>query len=255
MEKEIKVMTNIVKQTLIDRRNVILQEIQTSEAQRNELIVKRAEELFKEVLVDFPEISLSFSYGDTLYFNVDKKEIFSITSRRWGKDSNHYLNARSTDFYSFNVNSEFEYRRLIFNGKVAEVLYKGGMQSCIDQIFVEDDLLTIYKEQSDVLHTEDYALSREIDKMNREEAEEKRAKVLESFYNGEEVTFDEMRNIEYGRGRYDTVCRVVKLKCIDKNASGKKVTIEYTCLNYDRELVVGGVLEGVQTKYLIGQLV
>ena len=124
MEKEIKVTTNIVKQTLIDRRNVILQEIQTSEAQRNELIVKRAEELFKEVLVDFPEISLSFSYGDTLYFNVDKKEIFSITSRRWGKDSNHYLNARSTDFYSFNVNSEFEYRRLIFNGKVAEVLYK-----------------------------------------------------------------------------------------------------------------------------------
>jgi hypothetical protein len=250
MEKEIKVMTNIVKQTLIDRRNVNLQEIQILGAQRNELIVKRAEELFKEVLEDFPEINLSISYGDTLYFNVERKEILSINSRSWSGNSNHYLNT-----YSTNVDTEFEYRRLIFNGKIAEVLYKGGMQSCIDQIFVEDGLLVSYKEQEEILQAEDYALSREVDKMNREEAEEKRAKVLESFYNGEEVEFDEMRTIEYGRGRYDTVYRVMKLKCIDKNASGKKVTVEYTCLNYDKELVVAGIVEGVQTKYLIGQLI
>ena len=243
-------MTNIVKQTLIDRRNVNLQEIQILGAQRNELIVKRAEELFKEVLEDFPEINLSISYGDTLYFNVERKEILSINSRSWSGNSNHYLNT-----YSTNVDTEFEYRRLIFNGKIAEVLYKGGMQSCIDQIFVEDGLLVSYKEQEEILQAEDYALSREVDKMNREEAEEKRAKVLESFYNGEEVEFDQMRTIEYGRGRYDTVYRVMKLKCIDKNASGKKVTVEYTCLNYDKELVVAGIVEGVQTKYLIGQLI
>jgi hypothetical protein len=249
MEKEIKVMTNIVKQTLIDRRNVILKEIQILGAQRNELIVKRAEELFKEVLEDFPETSLSISYGDTLYFNAERKEILSINSRSWSGNSNHYLNT-----YSTFVDTEFEYRRLIFNGKIAEVLYKGGMQSCIDQIFVEDGLLASYKEQEEILRTEDYALSREIDKMNREEAEEKRAKVLESFYNGEEVEFDEMRTIQYGRGRYDAICRVMKLKCIDRNASGKKVTVEYTCLNYDKELVVAGKLEGVQTKYLISQL-
>ena len=242
-------MTNIVKQTLIDRRNVILQEIQILGAQRNELIVKRAEELFKEVLEDFPETSLSISYGDTLYFNAERKEILSINSRSWSGNSNHYLNT-----YSTFVDTEFEYRRLIFNGKIAEVLYKGGMQSCIDQIFVEDGLLASYKEQEEILRTEDYALSREIDKMNREEAEEKRAKVLESFYNGEEVEFDEMRTIQYGGGRYDAICRVMKLKCIDRNASGKKVTVEYTCLNYDKELVVAGKLEGVQTKYLISQL-
>ena len=243
-------MTNIVKQTLIDRRLVIAEELQILGAQRNELIVKRAEELFKEVLEDFPETSLSISYGDTLYFNAERKEILSINSRSWVGNSNHYLNT-----YSTNVDTEFEYRRLIFNGKIAEVLYKGGMQSCIDQIFVEDSLLAIYKEQEEILRTEDYALSREIDKMNREETEERRAKVLESFYNGEEVEFDEMRTIEYGRGRYDTVYRVMKLKCIDKNASGKKVTVEYTCLNYDKELVTAGKLEGVQTKYLIGQLI
>jgi hypothetical protein len=249
MEKEIKVMTNIVKQTLIDRRNVILKEIQILGAQRNELIVKRAEELFKEVLEDFPETSLSISYGDTLYFNAERKEILSINSRSWSGNSNHYLNT-----YSTFVDTEFEYRRLIFNGKIAEVLYKGGMQSCIDQIFVEDGLLASYKEQEEILRTEDYALSREIDKMNREETEERRAKVLESFYNGEEVEFDEIRTIEYGRGKYDTVYRVVKLKCIDKNASGKKVTVQFSSLRYDTQDVVVNEIGGIQTKYLIGEL-
>ena len=250
MEKEIKVMTDIIKQTLIDRRNVILKEIQILEAQKNELLVKRAEQILKEVLVDFPEVSLSISYGDTLYFNVDRKEILSINSRSWVGNSNHYLNT-----YSTNVDTEFEYRRLIFNGKVAEVLYKEGMQSCIDQIFVEDDLLTIYKEQVEALRTEDYALSREVDRMNREEIEGKRAKVLESFYNGEEVEFDEMRTIEYGRGRYDTVYRVMKLKCIDKNTSGKKVTVQFSSSRYDTQDVVINEIGGIQTKYLIGQLV
>ena len=242
-------MTNIVKQTLIDRRNVILQEIQILGAQRNELIVKRAEELFKEVLEDFPETSLSISYGDTLYFNAERKEILSINSRSWSGNSNHYLNT-----YSTNVDTEFEYRRLIFNGKIAEVLYKGGMQSCIDQIFVKDDLLAVYEEQEEMLQAEDYALSREIDKMNREEAEERRAKVLESFYNGEEVEFDEIRTIEYGRGKYDTVYRVVKLKCIDKSASGKKVTVQFSSLRYDTQDVVVNEIGGIQTKYLIGEL-
>tara|TARA_R110000823_G_scaffold512_2_gene2179 strand:- start:1145 stop:1897 length:753 start_codon:yes stop_codon:yes gene_type:complete len=250
MEEEIKVMTDIIKQTLIDRRNVILKEIQILEAQKNELLVKRAEQILKEVLVDFPEVSLSISYGDTLYFNVDRKEILSINSRSWVGNSNHYLNT-----YSTNVDTEFEYRRLIFNGKVAEVLYKEGMQSCIDQIFVEDDLLTIYKEQVEALRTEDYALSREVDRMNREEIEGKRAKVLESFYNGEEVEFDEMRTIEYGRGRYDTVYRVMKLKCIDKNTSGKKVTVQFSSSRYDTQDVVINEIGGIQTKYLIGQLV
>ena len=243
-------MTDIIKQTLIDRRNVILKEIQILEAQKNELLVKRAEQILKEVLVDFPEVSLSISYGDTLYFNVDRKEILSINSRSWVGNSNHYLNT-----YSTNVDTEFEYRRLIFNGKVAEVLYKEGMQSCIDQIFVEDDLLTIYKEQVEALRTEDYALSREVDRMNREEIEGKRAKVLESFYNGEEVEFDEMRTIEYGRGRYDTVYRVMKLKCIDKNTSGKKVTVQFSSSRYDTQDVVINEIGGIQTKYLIGQLV
>ena len=243
-------MTDIIKQTLIDRRNVILKEIQILEAQKNELLVKRAEQILKEVLVDFPEVSLSISYGDTLYFNVDRKEILSINSRSWVGNSNHYLNT-----YSTNVDTEFEYRRLIFNGKVAEVLYKEGMQSCIDQIFVEDDLLTNYKEQVEALRTEDYALSREVDRMNREEIEGKRAKVLESFYNGEEVEFDQMRTIEYGRGRYDTVYRVMKLKCIDKNTSGKKVTVQFSSSRYDTQDVVINEIGGIQTKYLIGQLV
>ena len=133
-------MTNIIKQTLIDRRTVIGEELQILAAQKNDLILKRAGELFKEVLKDFPQVSLGISYGDTIYFNVDRKEILSINSRSWVGNANHYLNT-----YSTTIDSEFEYKRLIFNGRIAEILYKGGMNECINTIFVEDGLLKVWK--------------------------------------------------------------------------------------------------------------
>ena len=243
-------MTNIIKQTLIDRRTVIGEELQILGAQKNELFIKRAEELFKEVLADFPQVSLGVSYGDTIYFNVDRKEILSINSRSWVGNSNHYLNT-----YSTTIDSEFEYKRLIFNGRIAEILYKGGMQLCINEIFVEDGLLGVWKEEAKVLHQEDFALRSEVEKMNREEVEERKAKALESFYSGEEVAFDKIQTISYGRGKYDTVVRVSKLKCIDKSVSGKKVTVQFTCVSYDTDKEVVHMKEGIQTKYLLGQLI
>lgn len=244
-------MTNIIKKTLIDRREVIGEELQALAAQKNDLILKRAEELFKEVLVDFPEVSLGISYGDTIYFNVDRKEILSINSRSWVGNANHYLNT-----YSTNIDSEFEYKRLIFNGRIAEVLYKGGMQLCINQIFVEDGLLAIYKEQINELYSENSILRSEIARIEREEAEERKAKALENFYAGNEVALPRMTDVATGRGRYDAVTRVVKLKCIDKNVSGKKVTVQFTCLDWkDAQKEHTLTVEGIQTKYLLDQLI
>ena len=244
-------MTNIIKKTLIDRREVIGEELQALAAQKNDLILKRAEELFKEVLVDFPEVSLGISYGDTVYFNVDRKEILSINSRSWVGNANHYLNT-----YSTNIDSEFEYKRLIFNGRIAEVLYKGGMQLCINQIFVEDGLLAIYKEQINELYSENSILRSEIARIEKEEAEERKAKALENFYVGNEVTLPRMTDVATGRGRYDAVTRVVKLKCIDKNVSGKKVTVQFTCLDWkDAQKEHTLTVEGIQTKYLLDQLI
>ena len=244
-------MTNVIKKTLIDRREVIGEELQALAAQKNDLILKRAEEIFKEVLVDFPEVSLGISYGDTVYFNADRKEILSINSRSWVGNANHYLNT-----YSTNIDSEFEYKRLIFNGRIAEVLYKGGMQLCINQIFVEDGLLAVYKEQVNELYSENSILRSEIARIEREEAEERKAKALENFYVGNEVTLPRMTDVATGRGRYDAVTRVVKLKCIDKNVSGKKVTVQFTCLDWkDAEKEHTLTVEGIQTKYLLDQLI
>ena len=243
-------MTNIIKQTLIDRRTVIAEELQILAAQKSDLILKRAGELFKEVLKDFPQVSLGISYGDTIYFNVDRKEILSINSRSWVGNSNHYLNT-----YSTTIDSEFEYKRLIFNGRIAEILYKGGMNECINTIFVEDGLLKVWKEQVSELHSENSILRSEIDRMNREEADMRKAKALENFYTGEEVVLDKLQTINYGRGRYDAVTRVVKLKCINKNTSGKKVTVEFTCLSYDTDQEIVHTKEDIQTKYLIDQLI
>ena len=243
-------MTNIIKQTLIDRRTVIGEELQILAAQKNDLILKRAGELFKEVLEDFPQVSLGISYGDTVYFNVDRKEILSINSRSWVGNSNHYLNT-----YSTTIDSEFEYKRLIFNGRIAEILYKGGMQLCINEIFVEDGLLKVWKEQVSELQKEDSTLRYAVSNMEKAEAEEKKAKALESFYNGEEVAFDKMKSISYGRGKYDTFVRVSKLKCIDKSVSGKKVTVQFTCVSYDTDKEEVHMKKDIQTKYLIDQLI
>ena len=243
-------MTNIIKQTLIDRRTVIAEELQILAAQKNDLILKRAGELFKEVLKDFPQVSLGISYGDTIYFNVDRKEILSINSRSWVGNSNHYLNT-----YSTTIDSEFEYKRLIFNGRIAEILYKGGMNECINTIFVEDGLLKVWKEQVSELHSENSILRSEITRIEREEADMRKAKALENFYTGEEVVLDKLQTINYGRGKYDAVVRVSKLKCIDKNVSGKKVTVQFTCVSYDTDKEIVHTKEDIQTKYLIDQLI
>lgn len=245
-------MTNVIKQTLIDRRTVIEEELQVLAAQKHDLIIKRAGELFKEVLKDFPQVSLGISYGDTIYFNVDRKEILSINSRSWVGNSNHYLNT-----YSTTIDSEFEYKRLIFNGRIAEILYKGGMNECINTIFVEDGLLKVWKEQVSELQKEDSTLRYAVSNMEKAEAEEKKAKALENFYTGGEVVLDTVRThvINYGRGKYDSVARVVKLKCIDRNVSGKKVTVEFTCLSYDTDQEIVHTKEGIQTKYLVDQLI
>ena len=91
--------------------------------------------------------------------------------------------------------------------------------------------------------------------MEKAEAEEKKAKALESFYNGEEVAFDKMKSISYGRGKYDTFVRVSKLKCIDKSVSGKKVTVQFTCVSYDTDKEEVHMKKDIQTKYLIDQLI
>lgn len=243
-------MTNIIKKTLIDRREVIGEELQILAAQKNDLILKRAGELFKEVLKDFPQVSLGISYGDTIYFNVDRKEILSINSRSWVGNANHYLNT-----YSTNIDSEFEYKRLIFNGRIAEILYKGGMQLCINEIFVEDGLLKVWKEQISDLHSENSILRSEIARIEKEEAEARKAKALENFYTGGEVVLDKLQTINYGKGRYENISRVTKLKCINKNTSGKKVTVEFTCLSYDTDQEIVHTKEDIQTKYLIDQLI
>jgi hypothetical protein len=91
--------------------------------------------------------------------------------------------------------------------------------------------------------------------LNREEADMKKAKALENFYTGGEVVLDNLQTINYGRGRYESISRVTKLKCINRNTSGKKVTVEFTCLSYDTDQETVHTKEDIQTKYLIDQLI
>ena len=92
--------------------------------------------------------------------------------------------------------------------------------------------------------------------LNREEAAIKKAKALENFYAGKEVVLDDLQVITYGyrKGSYENIFRVVKFKCIKKSTLGKKVTVEFTCLSYDRNTESTHTIEGIQTRWLIKYL-
>ena len=231
-------MTNIIKQTLSEKEATLLDSIDGLVAAEKQIILSRAKEAFAEAL-DFLPVELAMGY-DTIYFKVEGKEILSINSRY---EKQYYLNT-----YSTWIDGDFELKRLVFNGMVARVVLENS--NVYNEIFAKTEL----REEIAVLKEQLYAIKNEIDKINREELLEKQAKALESFYKGEEVAFEKARIIIYGRGKYDVIYRVSKLKCISANVSGKKVTIEFTCLSYDTEVEVTHKLEGIQMKYLIEHL-
>jgi len=74
---------------------------------------------------------------------------------------------------------------------------------------------------------------------------------------GKEVVYDKPTTITVGAGRYDYVQRVVSFKITNKNKSGKKVDVEFTCLNWGQDW--GGETtvahqSNVQVKYLENQI-
>jgi hypothetical protein len=243
-------MTNIIKNTLVEKQASIEAQLEAAALAKQELLEFRAKGFFAKALEEHPEVSIKISYLDSLSFKMDNKDILSIDSRGFDANAKYYLNT-----YSTWIESDFEIQRLIFNGKIASII---GSKDGLDQvglIFSKEGKMAEIAETMSTLRSELSLIKSEINRINREELLEKQAKVLENFYKGEEVIFDKMKIITYGRGKYDGLHRVVKLKCIDKNASGKKITVEFTSLSYDTNVEIVNKIEGIQTKYLVGELI
>ena len=230
-------MTNIVKETLLEKQATLLDSIDGLVAAEKQIILNRAKEAFVEAL-DFLPVELTMGY-DTIYFKVEGKEILSINSKY---EKQYYLNT-----YSTWIDGDFELKRLIFNGMVAKVVLVNP--NVYNEIFAK----TEFREEIAVLKGQLYAIKREVEAINVAEAakakEEKKAKLIA----GEEIEFNKLGTISYGSGKYNIVDRVKSIKV--EMTSKVKGTVTFKLQNYFEETFQEYVKENINIdKYILPHL-
>lgn len=247
-------MTNIqsleiVKAALLEKKGKIQEAIALhEEAFRHE---KKAlwEVVFQSELDTYLEVGVETG-RDWVRFSVGNKEIASISSRGY-KNDEFYFNT-----YSTFIESEFEYKRLIFNGKVAEkILYN---QESILEVFK-----TGYSKAGELesLYEQQYAIEREIRSKELDMIEVRKQEVINKLY-GEGMEFDVTKVFDFSRNFRNY--NVKKVRVDHATKSGKTVDLEVTYAvvdwSYDEEgtsirtekedRVV--VYEGIKMDYVLG---
>ena len=220
-------MTNTIKQTLNDRLEVVTQELAALAAEKNSRIIKKVKEEFQDAMMFLPEVELKTTYYDTVYFNFDGREILSIQSKGGyaGREKSYYLNT-----YSTWIEDDFELKRLIFNGLIASKLVAD--KETYSRIFAKDEA---FEEVVSKFQEELMQLTNAIREIERKEAMERKEARLKKFFAGEEVEFDEMKTIQYTRRRWDSLNRIVKMKCLSYDKKKDAVTVEFTCRAWSQE--------------------
>jgi hypothetical protein len=232
-------MTNIIKQALLDKENQIISELESLTTTDRAMKIHRAYQLLDLT----KDVEIKCNFGDSFYLYFDGKEILSIHNRDYGKP---YLNT-----YTTTMDSVFEFQRLVINGRIAEKFLNDS--ELFSKLFEKTEL----DSQINELVSQRFKVRSEIDKLQRQEAEEIRAKKLADLLDGQEIVFDKPTTITVGSGRYNHVQRVISLKVVNKNKSGKKVDVDFTCLKWGQDW--GGesivILQpNIQIKYLENQI-
>lgn len=174
------------------------------------------EATFADELASYPEVTLAVGYNN-VYFSVGNKEIGAICRRGWGgyKEDEFYFNT-----YSTFIEDEFEYKRLIFNGKVAEkILYNQEVISHLLSIKYSK------AEEVEELQKQVYAFDKEINQKSLEIIEEKKQEVLTKLH-GEGMDYNPNQRFELAN-RWSNF-HVKKVRIANFTKSGKTVDLEVT---------------------------
>jgi len=213
----------IVKAALIEKRDVI--EVTCSALEKEAKEEKKAifEKLFADELVSYVDVAVEMGYSG-MYFKVGHKEIGSITERSYwrdeDKDRKYYFNT-----YATMCEDEFEFRRLIFNGKVAE-----RMLNDMDRI--KEAFAAPYSKKAELaaLASEYEILSAEIKQKNYQMQEARKQDIIDKL-NGEGFELNSNSYFEFARqwGSYS----VKKVRIVKATKSGKTVDLEVTYAQHD----------------------
>lgn len=230
-------MTNIVKQTLVEKQTTLVEELENLVVAEKEIILSRVKAAFKEA-IDYIPVEATLGY-DSVYFKVEGKEILSINKR--------YTNEPYLNTYATFIEGDFELRRLIFNGMVAKIVLENS--NIYDEIFAETEL----KEEIKTLREQCYAIKNEIDLINRQEQEKALAERREKLIKGEEIEFEKPRQIDYAGGRYDSINRVKSIK-VDMTSKAKG-TVTFKVQNWYDETFQEYVKENINIdRYILPHL-
>jgi len=210
----------IIKAALIEKRSVL--ELACSALEKEAKEEKKAifEKLFADELVSYVDVAVEMGYSG-MYFKIGHKEIGSINERGYGDTAKElYFNT-----YSTTCDSEFEFKRLIFNGKIAE-----RMLNNIDSIKEAFAIPFSKKEELEALSLEFHILSGEVREKDNQMQEAKKQDIIDKL-NGEGVEWTSGKSFEFNRQW--TSYLVKKVKIVKATKSGKTVDLEVTYALYD----------------------
>jgi hypothetical protein len=213
----------IVKAALLEKRDAI--ELAHSALEKEAKEEKKAifEKLFEEELSYSPEIVINIS-PSSISFSVENREIASICERSYWRaedtDRKFYFNT-----YSTMCETEFEFKRLIFNGRIA-----GRMLTDMDSIKAAFMVPFSKKEELNALAGEYQILTSEIRSKDNQIDVIKRQEFTQKLY-GEGVEWNPGKTFIFNR-QWSSY-QVKKVRVIKATKSGKTADLEVTYGTWD----------------------
>jgi hypothetical protein len=213
----------IVKAALIEKRDAI--ETAHAALMKEATEEKKAvfEELFDDELNTYLEVKVSVG-SSSIYFSVDNREIGSISERSYWReddtDKKFYFNT-----YSTMCETEFEFKRLMFNGRIA-------LRMWTDMDSIKEAFATPFtkKKELDTLASEYEILTKEIKEKEYEAKKIKREEFIQKLH-GEGVEWTPGKPFEFNRQW--TSYQAKKVKITKTTKSGKTVDLEVTYGTWD----------------------
>ena len=231
---------NIIKQTLIEKKEATAKQIDALLIERQTAFESRGAELLKPALETYPEANLVYQY-DSFQVRTGGKysDLISINKREYyGEAPTFYLNT-----YSTTIDSEFELKRLILNGRIAEMFLNDSDLGA--KMFEKTDLCLQLNDLSDESRT----LDRAIYEMEMQEQADKLVNVVKRFESGDEIEFSKHVDFTFGYRRYDTAVRVIKIKLMNTPKKGV-VNVELTSKGWSTDEPHIQTLNSIKMKYV-----
>ena len=212
----------IIKAALTEKKDALNEACKVLDQEAKEEQKAVFEKLFADELVSYADVAIEVGYSG-MYFKIGHKEIGSINERGYLDSAKEfYFNT-----YTTTCDSEFEYRRLMFNGRIAERMLN-------DMESIKEAFATNFskKEELEALSLEFHILSGEIKQKEYQMSEARKQDIIDKL-NGEGMEWDSGKCFEFNRQW--TSYLVKKVKVLKATKSGKTADLEVTYAQYDWE--------------------